>query len=55
MFDQILTCTKSLSDYLQHAQVDLVRGADLVSTTVSTLKLFCTDEEGTSYSAMQSR
>lgn len=45
MFDRILTCTKSLSDYLQHAQVNLVRAADLVSATVSTLELFCTDEE----------
>ena len=43
MFDGILTCTKSLSEYLQ--QVNLVRGADLVSATVSTLQLFRTEEE----------
>ena len=45
MCDRILTCTKSLSDYLQHAQVNLARGADLVSATVSTCQLFHTEEE----------
>jgi len=45
MFDRILACTKSLSDYLQHTQVNLARAADLVSATVSTLELFRTDEE----------
>ena len=45
MFDRILTCTRSLSDYLQHAQVNLAKAADLVSATVSTLELFRTDEE----------
>ena len=45
MFDRILTCTKSLSDYLQHAEVNLAKAADLVSATVSTLELFRTDGE----------
>ena len=45
MFDRILTCTRSLSDYLQHAQVNLAKATDLVSATVSTLELFRTDEE----------
>ena len=34
MFDRLLTYTKSLSDYLRH-----------VSGTVSTLQMFCTNEE----------
>ena len=45
MFDRILTCTKSLSDHLQNAQVNLAKAADLVSATVSRLELFRTDGE----------
>ncbi len=45
MFDRILTCTKSLSDYLQHIQINLAKAGDLVSGTVSTLELFRTNEE----------
>lgn len=45
MFDRVLTCSKSLSDYLQDSKVNLVKAADLVSATVSTLQLFRTDEE----------
>ena len=42
MFDRMLTCTKSLSKYLQHAQINLARGAYLVSepARVSTLQFF---------------
>ncbi|KAI6658296.1 hypothetical protein LOD99_15565 [Oopsacas minuta] len=42
---KILTCTKSLSDYLQSPQVNLANATDLVSSTVSTLGYFRTDEE----------
>ena len=45
MFDNILNCTKSLSDHLQNAQVNLGKAADLVSATVSRLELFRTDGE----------
>ena len=45
MFDRVLTCSKSLSDYLQHSQVDLAKATELVSATVSTLEVFRTDEE----------
>ncbi len=45
MFDRVLTCTKSLSDYLQHTQVNLAKASHLVSATVSTLERFRTDEE----------
>ena len=45
IFDRILVCTKSLSDYLQHTQINLAKAADLVSATVSTLELFRTDGE----------
>ena len=44
MFDKILTCSKSLSDYLQHSQVDLAKATDLISATVSTFQVFRTDD-----------
>ena len=45
MFDRIMACTKSLSDYLQHAQVNLAKATDLVAAIVSMLELFRMDEE----------
>ena len=44
-FDRVLTCTKSLSDCLQHTHINLAKAADLVSATMSTLETFRTDEE----------
>ena len=43
MFDEILSCTKSLSDQLQSTQIDLVQAGDLVQSTESTLSEYRTD------------
>ena len=43
IFDRILSCTKSLSDQLQSTHVDLVRAADLVNATKSTLEEYRSD------------
>ena len=45
IFDQIITCTKSVSDNLQSMQIDLGKAADLVMATESTLQDFCTNNE----------
>ena len=42
--DRILSCTKSLSDYLQQIKINLAKAVDLVSASESTLQLFRTDE-----------
>lgn len=45
MFDRILSCTKSLSDCLQHAQVNLAKATDLIAATVSTFEHFPTGDK----------
>ena len=45
IFDRILSCTKSLSDMLQSAQLDLAKAVDHVSATVETLEEFRSDQE----------
>lgn len=45
IFDRILSCTNSLTDCFQSKQVDLAKAADLVSTTMSVLKTFRSEEE----------
>lgn len=43
LFDRVLTCTKSLSDYLQNQSLDLAKAGQLVLGTISTLKEFRSD------------
>ena len=45
VFNRVLTCTKSLSDCLQNAQIHLAKAVDLVAATISTLEVFRTDGE----------
>ena len=45
IFQQIFSCTKSLSDLLQCRQLDLAKAADLVLATKTTVKEFRTDSK----------
>ena len=42
-FDRVLSCTKMLSDLLQHRQCNLAKAVDLVSSTIETLEGFRSD------------
>ena len=44
VFDQILSCTKQLSDQLQSSKIDLYRASELVSASKAMLQCFHTDE-----------
>ena len=44
VFDQILSCTKQLSDQLQPSKIDLYRTSELVSASKAMLQCFRTDE-----------
>ena len=43
IFERVLSCTKSLSDLLQHEHCDLVTAVNLISSTIETLKEFRSD------------
>ena len=45
IFDQVLSCSKGLSDVLQSTHLDLGKAADLVTSTIQTLEQFRTDDE----------
>ena len=44
IFDQILSCTKHLSDQLQSSTIDLSVASDLVLATKSMLRDYCTTD-----------